>query len=68
MYQQDESSIYTVQRVKKCFDDKNVQVLPWTAKSPDLNIVENVWAMLVERVYGQGRQYITVKELQITLD
>ena len=32
-------------------------MFPWPTKSPGLNIVENVWAMLVERVYGQGRQY-----------
>ena len=31
----------------------------------DLNIVENVWFMLVERVCGQGRQYEIVKELQV---
>ena len=34
MYQQDGYSIHTAQRVKKWFDDNNVQVLPWSAKSP----------------------------------
>ncbi|GBM11503.1 Transposable element Tc3 transposase [Araneus ventricosus] len=68
IYQQDGASIYTAQGVKKWFDDNNVQVLPWPAESPDLNIVENVWAMLVERVYGQGRQYENVKELHESLD
>ncbi|GBL83624.1 Transposable element Tc3 transposase, partial [Araneus ventricosus] len=68
IYQQDGASIHTAQGVKKWFDDNNVQVFPWPAKSPDLNIVENVWAMLVERVYGQGRQYENVKELHESLD
>ncbi|GBM12284.1 Transposable element Tc3 transposase [Araneus ventricosus] len=68
IHQQDGASIHSAQGVKKWFDDNNVQVLPWPAKSPDLNIVENVWAMLVERVYGQGRQYENFKELHESLD
>ena len=38
------------------------------AKSPNLSIVENVWAILVERVYEQGKQYENVKELRESLD
>ena len=67
MDQQDRSSTYTSQRVKKQFYDNNAEVFPWAAKSPDLDIVKNVWVVLVERVYGQGRQYSTMKELQETL-
>ena len=67
MYQQYGYSIHTSQRAKKWFDDNNVQILPWPAKSPDHNNVENVWVMLIERVYGQERQYRTVKELQESL-
>ncbi|GBM86952.1 hypothetical protein AVEN_228017-1, partial [Araneus ventricosus] len=68
IHQQDGASIHSAQGVKKWLDDNNVQVFPWSAKSPDLNIVENVWAMLVERVYGQERQYENVKELHESLD
>ena len=68
MYQQEGHSIHTTQRVKKRFDYKNVQVLPWPAKSARLNIVENIWVVLVDRVYGQVGQYRTVKELQESLD
>ena len=42
IYQQDGASIHTAQRVKKWFNENDVQVLPGPAKSPDLNIVENV--------------------------
>ena len=52
----------------KWFANDDVQVLTRPAKSLDLNIVHNVSAMLVDRVYEQGRQYETVKELHESLD
>ncbi|GBN35344.1 Transposable element Tc3 transposase [Araneus ventricosus] len=36
IHQQDGASIHSAQGVKKWFDDNNVQVFPWPAKSPDL--------------------------------
>lgn len=40
-----------------------IQVFTRRGKSSDLNIVKNVWSMLVEHVYGQGNLYESVKEL-----
>ncbi|OWZ20903.1 Transposase [Phytophthora megakarya] len=34
-----------------------------TARSPDLNPIENVWSILARKVYSHGKQYSSVPEL-----
>jgi hypothetical protein len=38
--------------------------MKWPTKSPDLNPIENVWGLLVRRVYDGGRQVSTIEELK----
>lgn len=68
IYQQDGASIHTAKGVKNWFAANNVRVLPWPAKSPDLNIVENIWAMLVRQVYDGGKQFESLSELREALN
>ena len=37
--------------------------MTWPANSPDLNPIENLWAILKRRIYANGRQFHTKNEL-----
>ena len=64
IFQQDGASCHTSRAAKKWFEKQNINVLPWPANSPDLNIIENVWSYLVHKVYEKGRQYNSLEELE----
>jgi hypothetical protein len=43
--------------------DRNVSVLPWSAKSPALNPIEHVWDLLDQRVRARAIPPRNVREL-----
>ncbi|KAG2945078.1 hypothetical protein PC119_g6661 [Phytophthora cactorum] len=45
------------------FTEQEICVLPWTARSPDLNPIENLWSIMTRQVYANGKQYSSVGEL-----
>ena len=56
IFQQDGAPSHTALHTKKYFASEAMDVLPWPAKSPDQNCIENIWGILVRRVY-QGYRY-----------
>lgn len=56
VFQQDNASIHTSQVATAFFEAQETQLLEWPAKSPDLNIIENVWHMISSIVYAD-KQY-----------
>lgn len=63
VFQQDNASIHVSKAMKQFFIDKNIDLLPWPARSPDLNIIENVWAELCRYIYD-GKPINSLLELR----
>ncbi|XDV17320.1 hypothetical protein PO909_023200 [Leuciscus waleckii] len=65
--QQDNATSHTARSVREFLHDSNVSVLPWPAKSPDLNPIEHVWDLLDRRVRARAIPPRNVQELASAL-
>jgi hypothetical protein len=65
VFQQDNASVHASKSTRAWLAERNIITLSWPACSPDLNPIENVWGILVHRVYEEGRQYGTIDELKV---
>ena len=61
--QHDNATSHTACSVRDFRQDRNVSVLPWPAKSQDLNPIEKVWALLDQRVRAKAIPPRNVREL-----
>ena len=64
VFQHDGAAIHTAIATRKWLTERQIRTLPWPAKSPDLNIIENVWGFMARTVYKRRKQYSTVDELK----
>ncbi|CDF38907.1 Transposase [Chondrus crispus] len=63
VFMQDGASIHRARRTFQWFDEEEIPLLEWPAKSPDLNPIENLWGILARTVYAHQRQFKDVDEL-----
>jgi len=45
------------------FENKGIEVLKWPPQSPDLNPIENIWGILVQKLYQHRKTYRNTTEL-----
>lgn len=63
-FMQDNASIHVSRSTRAWLERHNIAMLEWPANSPDLNPIENLWGILVRRVYAENKQYQSVSELK----
>lgn len=67
IFQQDLASTHTSQYAYDKFAELGVNLLPWASRSPDLNIIENVWSWLVRKIYD-GKQFERESDIWPAID
>lgn len=63
-FSQDNASLHKSQITTEFSGSCDFDVLTWLAKSPNLNMIENLWGALIRRVYRSGCQFADVLALQ----
>ena len=56
VYQQEKAPPHTADRTVEFLLDSNVDVIDWLARSPDLNLIENLCGELLLQVYAEYGQ------------
>lgn len=64
VFQQDGASCHRARETQRFLEENRIETVPWPAKSPDLNPIENVWGWMVKDMYFGKPAYKNVQELK----
>ncbi|GFU01414.1 transposable element Tcb1 transposase [Trichonephila clavipes] len=50
IFQEDNARPHVTRIVQRFFVNHKIELLPWTARSPNLSLIENMWSMVAQRL------------------
>ena len=59
--------IHTVHLIREWLTKNRVEVMDWLPYSPDLNLIENLWALLKAEMYRQFPDLLDMPNTEDTL-
>ena len=63
-FQQENPAIHNASITKKYMFEEKIRLLDHRTYSPDSNHIENLWGLIVAKIYEGGRQYSAISELK----
>lgn len=63
IWMQDNAPPHVAVHTKTYLENKEIRVLEWPPYSPDLNLIENVWGIMCQTMYHQGKTYTNTDDL-----
>lgn len=63
-FQKENAPIHTARHVRRIFCHQKVEVLDWSARSPDLKPIKNLWAILARCVYENSWHFSDMAEMK----
>jgi len=67
VFQQDNASVHKSRSTLDWLQRNKITSMEWPSCSPDLNPMENLWGILVRRVYANQRQYQAADHLKAAI-
>ena len=64
IFQHDGASAHRARATTRWLTQQNIPTLSWPARSPDLNITENLFGILAREVYRDNVHFVTREELR----
>lgn len=68
IFQQDNAPTHTAHVVRNALNDMGIEVMEWPPHSPDLNPIENLWALLKAKIYELRPDLIHMRNNDDTKD